>query len=287
MDPEAAVRAHGGVATIRDLQTAGIHPSRIRRLARTGRLLRVREGVYAVGDCDPLVLRAAQLGGRLAGASAARHLGVWAPPSHDLVIEVPRGTHVDAPPDVRVIRGRAGPRRYGCSAPGELVVQILRTEPPAFAIATIDSMLRTGAVAPDELAEIAGQLPGRLRKRLDLIDARAESGTESVVRVALALDGIDATPQTRIPFRGAQRVDLLVGDRLVIECDSREHHSTPEQLDRDSDRDLHLQALGYLVIRVRYRTAMFDLDSVIAAVRRYVDEGLHLDGSAPFRRDTP
>jgi very-short-patch-repair endonuclease len=130
-------------------------------------------------------------------------------------------------------------------------------------------------------------LPRRLRRLLLLVDRRAESGTESIVRVLLALVGIVAAPQVRVPFTDFDRLDLVVGDRLVIECDSRAHHSTAEQLDRDDARDLALTALGFLVLRVRYRTVMRDPEAVVAAVRRLVDAGLHLDRTAPSRRGTP
>jgi hypothetical protein len=167
-----------------------------------------------------------------------------------------------------------------------LVGQILRTEPPPFAIAVLDSMLKRSAMTRAEIEFAAAGLPRRLRRLLALVDPRAESGTESIVRVLLAQDGIIATPQVRVPFTDLERLDLVVGDRLVIECDSRAHHSTPADLDRDNARDLMLTALGYYVIRIRYRAAVSDPDGVVAAVRA-VDAGLHLDHTAPSRRATP
>ncbi|GHF11327.1 hypothetical protein GCM10011600_10690 [Pseudolysinimonas yzui] len=275
-----------GITTTRALRDAGVRDAEIRTAVRRGLLVRIREGVVATPDCDPAVVDAARIGGRIAGASAARMLGFWAPPRRHLVIEVPRGSHIPVT-DAAIIRGPAGPNRFGVSTASDLVAQILRSEPPQFAIAVLDSMLRRSGMTRIEIEFAAAGLPRRLRRLLALVDPRAESGTESIVRVLLALEGIIATPQVRVPFGDLERLDLVIGDRLVIECDSRAHHSTPGELDRDNARDLMLTALGYLVIRVRYRAAVGDPAGVVAAVRAVVDAGLHLDRSAPSRRATP
>lgn len=275
-----------GIVTLRDLADAGILYAAVRAAIRRGDLWRVRDGVVATPSCDAAVIAAARVGGRLAGVSAARFLGVWAPERSALVVEVPRGVHVP-PTAARVIRGPAGRRRYGCSAPAEIVAQVLRTESVPVAVAVLDSLTRRTGLSRLDLDLAAAGLPRRLRAILEFVDARAESGTESLVRVLLALVGIVATPQVRVPFSDLGRLDLVVGDRLVLECDSRAHHSTPEELDRDNARDLALTALGFIVLRIRYRRLVDDPDSVVAAVQRLVDAGLHLDGTAPSRRDTP
>lgn len=274
------------IATTRALRGAGFREAEIRTAIRRGSLVRLREGVVATPDCHPAVVEAARIGGRVAGASAAKLLGFWAPPHRRPVVEVPRGAHIPATEAI-IIRGPAGPNRYGVSSATELVGQILRTEPLPFAIAVLDSMLRRSAMTRTEIEFAAVGLPRRLRRRLALIDPRAESGTESIVRVLLALEGIIATPQVRVPFSDLERLDLVVGDRLVIECDSRAHHSTPAELDRDNARDLMLTSLGYYVIRIRYRAAVTDPAGVVAAIRAVVDAGLHLDHTAPSRRATP
>jgi hypothetical protein len=275
-----------GITTTRALRGAGFRDAEIRTAIRRGLLVRIREGVVATPDCHPAVVDAARVGGRVAGASAAKLLGFWAPPRRRPVIEVPRGAHIPTT-DATIIRAPVGPNRYGVATAAELVGQILRTEPPPFAIAVLDSMLKRSAMTRAEIEFAAAGLPRRLRRLLALVDPRAESGTESIVRVLLAQDGIIATPQVRVPFTDLERLDLVVGDRLVIECDSRAHHSTPADLDRDNARDLMLTALGYYLIRIRYRAAVSDPDGVVAAVRAVVDAGLHLDHTAPSRRATP
>lgn len=82
-------------------------------------------------------------------------------------------------------------------------------------------------------------------------DPLSQSGTESLVRVRLRRRGIRV--QTQFRRRGVGRVDLLIGDRMVIECDSDEFHSGDEAQERDYDRDLELIDGDFLVLRLRYR----------------------------------
>lgn len=273
-----------GIATLRDLRAAGIRDAAIRTEIRRGRLRRVRPGVVADETCSPEVVEAARLGGRLAGASAARHHGFWSPPVRRLRVEVPRGSHV--PPNAaQIIRGPSGARRYGVSSVEELIPQVLRSEKPEIAIAILDSVLRRSSLGRLDLEHAAAALPRRLRRLLSLVDRRAESGSESIVRVLLAQAGIPAVPQVRVPFSDLDRLDLVVGDRLVLECDSRAHHSTPAELDRDNARDLALVALGFVVLRLRYRSIVTDPHGVVLAVQRLVESGIHLDRTAPSRRE--
>lgn len=47
-----------------------------------------------------------------------------------------------------------------------------------------------------------------------------------------------------------------MGDALVIECDSRSHHTGPRNYANDRRRDQRLVALGYRVIRLTYEDVM-------------------------------
>lgn len=89
----------------------------------------------------------------------------------------------------------------------------------------------------------------------DRLDPRAESGTETLVRLALTRAGLSAVPQVRIP--GVGRVDLLVGSRVIVEVDSVAWHDDDASRARDYRRDLMLFRLGYVVVRVSWFQAMF------------------------------
>ncbi len=53
------------------------------------------------------------------------------------------------------------------------------------------------------------------------------------------------------------RVDLMIGERLIVEVDGREHHSDPVAFERDRVRDARLSALGYRVLRFSCNQVMF------------------------------
>ena len=105
---------------------------------------------------------------------------------------------------------------------------------------------------------------------LALADGRAQSGLETLARLRLRSRGLKIRVQVTIPPVG--RVDLLVGDRLVIELDGDEWHSTREQREEDRRRDSALVARGYLVMRAGYHRVLDDWDAfereVLAVVRR-------------------
>lgn len=123
---------------------------------------------------------------------------------------------------------------------------------------------------------IAAQASPTARPAFALVDGRSESGTESVLRVLLLDAGIPATPQPPLPLGYRERADLLVGDRLLIECDSDQHHGEPERRKADLRRDAWLTSLGFVVLRFDYSDVFNDPDAVVATVASVVERGDHV-----------
>lgn len=71
------------------------------------------------------------------------------------------------------------------------------------------------------------------------------------------------------------RVDLMIGERLIVEVDGREHHSDPVAFERDRVRDARLSALGYRVLRFSYNQVMFDWPLVEASILAATARGDH------------
>lgn len=67
--------------------------------------------------------------------------------------------------------------------------------------------------------------------------------------------------QSQVWIDGVGYVDLLVGDRLVIECDSAAFHEG-YQSERDYERDQQLLRLGYLVLRLKYQHVLHEWDRI-------------------------
>jgi very-short-patch-repair endonuclease len=145
-------------------------------------------------------------------------------------------------------------------------------------IAALDAALhrpRRGGeplLSESEHARFVERLPRRLQKELRLVDPRAESPLETLLRLGLIRRGIGPlTPQfAPDPWR---EVDILVGERLVLEADGREFHD-PE---KDAIRDAYLRSLGYVVLRFDYDRIVFDLEAVldeIEGILRTLDSAL-------------
>ncbi|KQV26690.1 endonuclease domain-containing protein [Yonghaparkia sp. Root332] len=148
--------------------------------------------------------------------------------------------------------------------------------PLPFAVAVLDSAMRVSPLTPVELLMAAQSWRGPAREAAELSDERSDSGTESVLRVLLHQAGIPATPQVPLPTGDLDRADLLVGDRLIIECDSEAHHAEAAHRRADLRRDELLVALGFLVLRLDYRQVFDDPAGAVAVVEAIVARGEHL-----------
>ncbi len=240
-----------------------------RELARAcdeGSIRRLRLGWYATRTANDDVVRAVSQGGCLSCVSALKLYGVWVPPIVGLHIRYSR--HVL----------REAPALAGCDYPRELpVVGPVDEAPVAWrgirgcvpdeeVVAITDSALRMGLIDSVDL----DMLPSNLRSR---IDPRADSGTESLTRYRLQSLGIKVLPQAVIA--GLGRVDLLVGDRLIIECDSVAHHTGISNYRNDRRRDRVALSKGYLVMRLTWEDVMFHWDEVLADIVAIVRAGRH------------
>jgi very-short-patch-repair endonuclease len=147
----------------------------------------------------------------------------------------------------------------------DALVQSVRCQDPRSAVATLDSALNRGLLRPDEVDELFAALPRRFRRLQALLDPLAESGPETFVR--LMLRGLGCRPEAQVEIPGVGRVDFVVGGILIIECDSRAHHSSWESQLADRRRDLTAASLGYFVIRLVAEDILWNVEAVQQALR--------------------
>ena len=96
-----------------------------------------------------------------------------------------------------------------------------------------------------------------------------------LVATTLALASRGLRVRTQVPIAGVGAVDVLVGDRLVIELDGSEFHSGSREFANDRRRDLELARRGYRVIRLSFSQVMTDWDACEAVILRLVRAGEH------------
>ncbi|UDF14719.1 DUF559 domain-containing protein [Antiquaquibacter oligotrophicus] len=148
------------------------------------------------------------------------------------------------------------------------------------ALAIIDSALNRRSLTLATLRNIVATLPPRFARVLRDVDARSESGLESLCRFRLRELGLQVRSQ--VWFEEIGRVDLVVADRIILETDGREFHEASFLGDRT--RDLALVSRGHIVIRVAYHHVVHEWNLVEQAVQALVRRGEHR-WSAAHRRE--
>ncbi|MBF4633578.1 DUF559 domain-containing protein [Agreia pratensis] len=147
---------------------------------------------------------------------------------------------------------------------------------------SLDSALRGGHILLPELRDVVAQLPAKYGPYLNLVDMSAESGLETKARLRLRALGIPYRAQVRISRVGY--VDLLVGERLVIELDGEAWHSGPIAYAEDRRRDLELMRQGFVVMRLSFSQVMSEWALVESVIRAIVARREHF-WSMRQRRD--
>ena len=257
------------IYTRADLLALGWSSHRIAGEVRAGRLLRPRRGSYLEPTAPTAVVEAVAAGGRLACLSALAQFGVFVRMIDAVHVHFAK-SRSRLPHAVRQRRHwrplvRSMHPRSACVDVFDALIQAIDCQSPRDAVASVDSALHLGLLRHDELAELFSHVSWRKRRLRHLVDGRAESGCETLVR--LMLRGMGARYDLQVVFAGIGRVDILVDGWLVIECDSRAHHSDWESQRRDRRRDQELAARGYVVYRPIAEDILFHPERVIAAIR--------------------
>ena len=287
MELLACIRSLGGVAPTYRLMRMGWTGRALAAAVHRGAILRVRQGWYASVFESAKNLSAWRVGGRLTCVSGAAHFGLATRSSAAIHVAVsPTASRLREPSDMRhrltpesgtVIHWR--PRRTGSTfveSPLTCLIDMSRCESPEFVVAAVDSALHVGLVSRAAWRRALAHLPLRLRLQLADVDGRSESIIESLSRFRCRALGLPVRIQ--VALAPGVRVDLLIGDRLVVEVDGREYHSDPAAFERDRVRDARLTALGYRVLHFSYSQVMYDWPSVEAAILAaagHLDHRLH------------
>lgn len=254
-------------ATYRELRAEGMTRAGIDRSIRAGTLLRARRDTYLPAGVPDDVLRAVRLGARLDCLSVLRAYGVFTHDRDRLHVQVDRGASRLPPRDVDVRahwRSSAAHPRATHTPLVEALVQSATCQPPRSFVAALDSAWNAGLIAEDDVAEAFQLLPRRFRRLRHLVDPSAESGPETLVRLTLRSLGLRWDAQVQIPHVG--RVDFVVEKWLIIECDSKAHHSTWEAQREDRRRDRAAAAAGYFTLRLIAEDILYRPETVRAAI---------------------
>lgn len=287
-----AAHAHRGMLTTTTARRLGLSGLALTRLVKSGVLIHVCRGLYAVAalvDTSPerwhlhVAYGASLLYAdvTMTGATAllAHGIPVWntrltrpallRPPDRSAAASAfwvrPRSCQVVSTP-------------WGLTEPvAEAIVQHCIDNGIAQGVVSADHALHTRRIGRDELLAAADRVSswprsGRVRSMLTFIDPAHESVGESLTAVLAGSEGFRLVPQVAITDeRGifVARVDFVVeGTTVIVEFDGRiKYEGAPGTvLFDEKKREDRLRALGYVVVRILW-SDLYRHGAVAAKIR--------------------
>jgi very-short-patch-repair endonuclease len=269
----------GGIVQRDDALRAGFPLALIRAFVRNGDGVLVRRAWLAHACAREELRTAAFAGGRVTCTSLARMRGWWLPESvgSELHLHLLPGsgptrlpeawdgvTHWTKPlaPVARSLEGTVE----------DALLHIAACFDRDTALVLWESAARVERIAADALRAIAW--PSRAARELaEAVTGLSDSGLETLVVTPLRRWGLAVRQQIVLAGRP---VDVLVGDRLVVQIDGYEFHSSSAQRTKDLAHDAELQLRGFTVLRFSYAQVVHDWALVERTIRRAVAARLHL-----------
>lgn len=241
---------------------------RLRCALASGEYRRIKTGWYATPTADQDAIRARIVGGTLTGPSLLRLFDVWVERDDRLHVRVdPNTPRVRTTPDacIHYLPPPVDDRDDVLTA----LQAMANCAPLDHLVVAIDALFELGLVQRDEIHTWASR-HWRLRLALERASEGSQSRGETRLRCFLQSHRIRFRIQVVIEEVG--RVDIVIGDRLVIEVDGRAHH-LGEQFERDRERDRELLRRGYLVLRLSYRMLYADWERTQATILQLIRRG--------------
>ena len=242
MDPIGELRRLGGVARVRTLRSAGVCQYSLRRAKQSGAITTVRQGWVALPDADSQLVGAVARGVVLSCVTAAKRHGLWVPEKSPLhVATPPHAARITVPSRVVVHWSKSIVPRPPDTAVDDLVnalALVAQCQPFETALVIWESAMNKRLVDSDHLRRF--DLPSAARELLDHARPFADSGLETIVVSRLRWMKVRLLPQAWVVDR---QVDLLIGERLVIQIDGATH--TGAQRTSDIAHDAQLVLRGY------------------------------------------
>ncbi len=270
------VASAGGIAHRYAAANAGFSVAVRRDAVRSGALRRVRRDWLATETAPLDLVTAAENGASLSCVSAARRRGWWMPEDAPDDIHIRLAPHAASPvtPVTAHWTERIAP------APGFALVESVEDTlahvalclPPESAQVVWNSALQVEKIIPEAIRRVRWRTP-QARACAEHASDQSDSGLETILVVRLSGWGLPMKQQAMILGRP---VDLLIGERLVIQIDGFAHHSTSAQRTKDVAFDAQLVLNGYTVLRFTYAQVAHAWDEVERTIARAVAAGAHL-----------
>jgi very-short-patch-repair endonuclease len=283
---EDEIQRLGGAAKTVELRMAGFSKGQLAAAVRTRRLLRPRKAWYVLPSTPQALAAAVRVGGRATCVTALHLHDVWLTDHIPLV-------HVAVHRAASRLRAVSNPHERQ-TAVGDAIVHWADTprprlatgsrlfEPPAAVLrdvigcltgeellATVESALSLRYVSVSEWTALLDGMSRAEHAFLEQASGLSGSGIETLFVSRIRRLGLRVRQQVQI---GQDRVDAVIGDRLVVELDGAKFHDPHA----DHVRDARLVIAGRHVLRFDYWQVFYDWSTVEKAVLASVIRGDHL-----------
>lgn len=271
-----------GVYSTRALMARGVGKYAIRKFVESGDLVRLRQGWLAAPHAHSLVVLAVRAGGYLGCVSGCQVHGLWVPHPGQVHVMINPG-HPPLQKTGYIVHRSLSRCVSPVASVSECLRHAIKEHNAETALILVESAVNLGKISVAEAEHLLGEARAQraIRRQLGYFSATAQSGSETRVRLFLQLLGEKVVPQAHIP--GVGRVDLLVGERLIIECDSRQYHSSHNDYEKDRERDLAAKNAGYDVIRLSYSQIWLTWEGTQEFLRLYLGRKTHRKALQPQR----
>ncbi|RWR25225.1 hypothetical protein D8Y24_02740 [Agrococcus lahaulensis] len=271
-DLSADLVASGGAARRAALHALGHSYRAIGRAVARGDADAIGRSWVVLPGANPSIRAALSSGGVLGGATALRSYGVWV--THLPALQVATRPHANpgAPTEGERIWGtfELDEHEWRVSVVDALAQHCARV-PREHAIAAIDSALHQGLIDQSALDRLFSLLPQRCGPWRRHLDATAESGLESLLRVPCRDRGWRVEAQ--VPAPGGGRSDLLIDGWLYVEADGSEWHDDPRQAAKDRLRNSAITAEGGRWLRFGYRDVVHGTTRTLQVIELVLMQG--------------
>jgi very-short-patch-repair endonuclease len=253
---ELAARQHGVVA-LAQLVALGFGAGAIKYRLKIGRLHLLHRGVYAVGHRPPSPLAAAMAAVLACGPDAALShqsaAALWR-----IIPRWPSPTHVTAPgerrhPGIHVHRSRRADAttHYGIrvTTPARTLVDLADVLTPRQHTRAVNEAQVQRLVTAAELTTLLTRYPGRRTSRLTPERGATRSPLEDRFVRFLKRHRLPL-PEFNQHIAGHEVDAVYREQKLIIELDSRQFHTTPRAFEQDRDRDADLLNAGFSTLRI-------------------------------------
>lgn len=252
-------------------------PAELAEEVASQRLRRVGKSWYVAPTAVPEVVSAVAMGARVGCVSGCRLWGVWTPPACGQHVILPHRANRPTGSSVTFHRAEGSLPPFALFPLPDCLAQVLRFHNAETALMVLESAANQRLIPLSLATTLLEGAPVRRSTTLNLFDPRAESGTETRVRLFLQRRRVRVRPQVFVP--GVGRVDLLVGESLIIECDSHAYHSDYRE---DRRRDLAARALGFQVLRLAFDQVMHDWIETQSLLIALIGTRRHLRAPSPL-----